>query len=138
MRSVITRMSRNLTYALLLTSASASAAPNCFRDNKPYKLAGDTMHWSMTIAPGSNCIQGLRWSTMQIYDVSIAEKPKIGELRLVGPGFRYFANRNFVGQDSFTLVVVGKNRYDQGTSTVQITVSRLDALVASGAAIRPE
>jgi hypothetical protein len=82
------------------------------------------MEWSMTIAPGGECIQGLRWSTMQIYSVSIAEKPASGELVLIGPGFRYFAKPDFSGTDRFALVVVGKNRHDEGTSTVQITVSR--------------
>jgi hypothetical protein len=100
------------------------------RDNQAYKLAGDTIEWSMTIAPGADCIQGLRWSTMQIYGVSIAEKPKSGELVLVGPGFRYFAKPDFNGTDSFTLVVVGKNRHDEGSSTVQITVSRPASSVA--------
>jgi hypothetical protein len=106
-----------------LMSAPAKATPNCLRDNQAYKLAGDTIEWSMTIARGADCIQGLRWSTMQIYSVSIAEKPKSGELVLVGPGFRYFAKPDFSGTDSFTLIVVGKNRHDEGSSTVQITVS---------------
>lgn len=113
--------------AMLMLLASASetkATPNCLRDNKPYKLAGDTMEWSMTIAAGADCIQGLRWSTMQIYSVSVVEKPKSGELVMVGPGFRYFAKPDFSGTDKFTLVVVGKNRRDEGTSTIQITVSR--------------
>lgn len=113
--------------AMLMLLASASetkATPNCLRDNKPYRLAGDTMDWSMTIAPGADCIQGLRWSTMQIYKVEVTEKPKSGEIVLVGPGFRYFAKPNFSGTDRFTLLVVGKNRHDEGTSTVEVTVSR--------------
>ena len=122
--------------AALIICAAASAAhatPNCLRDNKPYKLAGDTMEWSMTIAPGADCIQGLRWSTMQIYDVSIAEKPTVGELVLVGPGFRYFAKPDFSGTDKFTLVVNGKNLHEVGTSTVQITVTRGEAAVRTAA-----
>ncbi|MGY4607011.1 hypothetical protein ACVW16_005423 [Bradyrhizobium sp. USDA 4474] len=113
--------------AMLMLLASVSetkATPNCLRDNKPYKLAGDTMEWSMTIAAGADCIQGLRWSTMQIYSVSVVEKPKSGEIVMVGPGFRYFAKPDFSGTDKFTLVVVGKNRHDEGASTIQITVSR--------------
>ena len=111
------------TMAILVASA-AHATPNCMRDITPYKLAGDTMEWSMTIAPGADCIQGLRWSTMQIYSVDIAEKPASGELVLVGPGFRYFAKSGSTGTDKFSLVVVGKNRHEVGTSTIQITVSR--------------
>lgn len=119
------RQSIAASMAAMLTifASAANATPSCMRDIKPYRLTGDTMEWSMTIAPGADCIQGLRWSTMQIYDVSIADKPKNGELVLVGPGFRYFAKPDFAGTDSFTLVVVGKNRRDEGTSTVQITIS---------------
>ncbi|MET4023043.1 hypothetical protein [Bradyrhizobium sp. S3.2.12] len=112
---------------LLASAPETKATPNCLRDNKPYRLAGDTMEWSMTIAPGADCIQGLRWSTMQIYKVEVTERPKSGEIVLVGPGFRYFAKPNFSGTDRFTLRVVGKNRHDEGTSTVEVTVSRPNA-----------
>ncbi|MCP3472132.1 cadherin-like domain-containing protein [Bradyrhizobium sp. CCGUVB1N3] len=108
------------------------------RDITPYKLAGDTMEWSMTIAPGADCIQGLRWSTMQIYSVSVAEKPANGELVLVGPGFRYYAKSDFSGTDSFTLVVVGKNRHEEGTSTLQITISGPKAPVLVSAVDRAQ
>lgn len=114
-------------FGITAFGTSAEATPLCLRDIKPFGLAGDTMEWSMTIAPGANCIQGLRWSTMQIYSVSIAEKPKSGELVLVGPGFRYFAGSDFLGADAFTLVVAGKNRHDVGMSTVHVTISRSDS-----------
>jgi hypothetical protein len=124
---------------MLLASASETkATPNCLRDNKPYRLAGDTMDWSMTIAPGADCIQGLRWSTMQIYKVEVTEKPKSGEIVLVGPGFRYFAKPNFSGTDRFTLLVVGKNRHDEGTSTVEVTVSRANAPLLVSAVDHPQ
>jgi hypothetical protein len=124
---------------MLLASASETkATPNCLRDNKPYRLAGDTMEWSMTIAPGADCIQGLRWSTMQIYKVEVTEKPKSGEIVLVGPGFRYFAKPNFSGTDRFTLLVVGKNRHDEGTSTVEVTVSRANAPLLVSAVDHPQ
>ena len=136
----MTRIAAVASVAVMLTilaSAPASATPACLRDIKPYRLAGDTMEWAMTIAPGAECIQGLRWSTMQIYNVTVAEKPKSGELKLVGPGFRYFANPDFAGTDSFTLVVAGKNRHDVGTSTVQVTVSRPDSKPASVSDAKP-
>jgi hypothetical protein len=127
--------------ALLLSaiaSVPARATPNCLRDNKPYQLAGDTVGWSMTITPGADCIQGLRWSTMQIYSVSVAEKPKSGELVLVGPGFRYYAKPDFAGTDSFTLTVVGKNRHDAGSSTVQVTVSKSSNSFAVSSVSKPD
>jgi hypothetical protein len=122
---------------LLASASETKATPNCLRDIKPYRLAGDTMEWSMTIAPGADCIQGLRWSTMQIYKVEVTEKPKSGEIVLVGPGFRYFAKPNFSGTDRFTLLVVGKNRYDEGTSTVEVTVSRPNVPVRVSAVDHP-
>ena len=107
--------------------APASASPNCLKDHKAFDLAGDSIEYAMTIAPGANCIQGLRWSYMQIYAVWVLEKPKGGDLVMVGPAFRYFAKPGFSGTDRFSLVVVGKNRHEEGYSTVEITVSARDA-----------
>jgi hypothetical protein len=116
------------TFITLMLSAlaplPANATQNCLRDQKPYKLAGDSIDWSMTIEPGADCIQGLRWSTMQIYAVWVLKKPMSGKLVIVGPGFRYFAKPGFSGSDKFSLVVVGKNLREEGYSTVDITVSR--------------
>jgi hypothetical protein len=75
---------------------------------------------------------------MQIYKVEVTEKPKSGEIVLVGPGFRYFAKPNFSGTDRFTLLVVGKNRYDEGTSTVEVTVSRPNVPVRVSAVDHPQ
>ena len=110
-----------------LASTPANASLNCLKDHKPFKMASDTIEYSMTIAPGADCIQGLRFATMQIYAVWVLEKPKSGKLEMVGPGFRYFAKPNFSGTDKFSLVVVGKNLREEGYSTVEITVSRPDA-----------
>ncbi|GLR91078.1 hypothetical protein [Bradyrhizobium iriomotense] len=132
------RASTAAILTLLASVSVAHATPNCLRDIKPYKLAGDTMEWSMTIAPGGDCIQGLRWSTMQIYKVEVTEKPKGGEIVLVGPGFRYFAKPEFSGTDKFTLLVVGKNRHDEGSSTVEITVSRSNSPLLVSAVSHPD
>ncbi|MGY8681595.1 hypothetical protein Q2941_27975 [Bradyrhizobium sp. UFLA05-153] len=132
------RASIAATLTLLASATAARATPNCLRDIKPYKLAGDTIEWSMTIVPGADCIQGLRWSTMQIYKVEVSEKPKSGEIVLVGPGFRYFAKPDFSGTDKFILTVVGKNRHDEGSSTVEITVSRSSPPLLVSAVNHPE
>ncbi len=122
----------------VLATASASSSPSCLRDHKAYKLAFDTIEWSMTIAPGADCIQGLRWSTMQIYWVTVTEKPKGGEVVIVGSGFRYYARPDFSGTDKFTLAVVGKNRHTEGASMVEITVSHPNGpKVASAATLSP-
>ena len=76
----------------------------------------------MTIVPGADCIQGLRWSYMQIEQVSISSAPKSGKAVIVGPGFRYFADPGFQGSDTFTVAVSGKNRKTPGKSILQIEV----------------
>lgn len=117
---------------LAVLGSAAGATPNCLKGQKPFNLAGDSVSWSMTIMPGANCIQGLRWSYMQIADISLADKPKDGIVILVGPGFRYFSNPDFRGTDRFTLVVSGKNRHDVGKSTVEIVVTKsIGTLVSS-------
>jgi hypothetical protein len=60
---------------------------------------------------------------MQVFAVWILNKPQMGELVIVGSGFRYFAKPGFSGPDKFTLVVVGKNRRDEGYSTVEVTIT---------------
>lgn len=130
MRSFFARAVMALGVGIFAT-ASAGASPSCLRDHKPYKLDFDTIEWSMTIAPGAECIQGLRWSTMQVYWVNVAKQPKNGEIVIVGSGFRYIAKPDFSGTDKFTLTVVGKNRRTEGASTVEVTVSRPTAHVAA-------
>ena len=122
----MSRICLGMLVALVLiasAAAPASASPSCLKDQKPFNLAGDSIQYSMAIAPGANCIQGLRWSFMQIYAVWVLKKPASGNLVMVGPGFRYFAKPGFSGTDKFSLVVVGKNRREEGYSTVEITVS---------------
>lgn len=124
----------SIVWMLSLLVFPVQASPSCLRDQRPYKLAFDTIEWSMTIAPGAECIQGLRWSTMQIYLVTVAEKPKGGEVVIVGPGFRYYARPGFSGVDKFTLAVVGKNRHAEGASIVKITVSHSNGPTVASAA----
>jgi hypothetical protein len=81
----------------------------------------------MTISPGTRLHPGFALATMQIYSVRILEKPKVGEPVMVGTGFRYVVKPGFAGTDKFTLMVVGKNLREEGSSSVEITVSPLDA-----------
>jgi hypothetical protein len=120
------RIFARLSTASVLLAAlnvSAGATPNCLSDQKPYALTDDVVHWSMTIVPGADCIQGLRWSYMQIEQVSISSAPKNGKAVIVGPGFRYFADPGFQGSDTFTVAVSGKNRKTPGKSILQIEVN---------------
>jgi hypothetical protein len=122
---------------IAILTVSAHASPNCLRDQKPFALAEDTIVWTMYAAPGSECIQGLRWSYMQIYSVSVSKAPTKGKIGIVGPGFRYFADPQNFEDDSFTLVVVGKNRRDPGESTLQIVVKGSPGTVVSELSQRP-
>src|SRR5438067_12733999 len=101
-----------------------SRQSKCVKGQKPFALSGDTISWTMSIAPGSECIQGLRWSYMQIYSVLLSKAPKNGKIVVLGSGFRYVADPQNQEPESFTLVVLGKNRHDPGKSTLEITVSR--------------
>lgn len=122
MPPVLARLS--LTAVLFAAlGGSASATPNCLRDPQPYALADDTVSWAITIVPGAECIQGLRWSYMQIERVSLSSGPRNGKFVIVGPAFRYFADPDFRGSDTFTVSVSGKNRKASGNSVLQIQVS---------------
>jgi len=123
----MSRKFESLLIAIGLVAAltvSAHASPNCVKGQKPFALADDTMVWTMYATPGSECIQGLRWSYMQIFNVTVSKVPTKGKLVMLGPGFRYFADSQDNEDDSFTLEVVGKNRRDPGKSTLEIVVKR--------------
>jgi hypothetical protein len=100
----------------------ADASPSCLKEKEPFALSSDTVKWTMTIAPGAECIQGLRWSYMQIYEVSVISGPSKGRLVMVGSGFRYYADQNNQNEDKFTLLISGKNRRDIGQSTLEVEV----------------
>lgn len=120
--------------ALAPTRANAFA---CLKDHKAFQLSGDSIEYSMAIAPGAECIQGLRWSFMQVFAVWVLKKPVNGELVMVGPGFRYAAKPNSSGTDKFSLLVVGKNGLqEEGYSTVVVTVSQ-PAAPAEASPIHP-
>jgi hypothetical protein len=118
---------------------SAHASPACLKgDQKPFALAEDTVTWNMSVLPGSECIQGLRWSYMHIYNVEVSKPPTKGRrLVLVGSGFRYYADSENHAADSFTLVVDGKNRHDLGKSTLEVVVKYPLGTVVSELPQRP-
>jgi len=119
-----------IAIGFIALTISAHASPNCLKDQKPFALADDTIIWTMYAAPKSECIQGLRWSYMQIYRLVVSKAPSKGKISIVGPGFRYFADSQNYEADSFTLVVVGKNRRDPGKSTLEIVVKPSETVVS--------
>jgi hypothetical protein len=110
----------------------AQATPNCVKEAKAFTLSEDSAKWTMTIVPGAECIQGLRWSYMQIYNVTVISGPSKGRLAMVGPGFRYFADPSDQSVDKFTLLISGKNRRDPGSSTLEVEIHPTPGETISG------
>jgi hypothetical protein len=119
-------------------TVSAHASPTCLKDKLAFALEDDFVSWTMSAAPGSECIQGLRWSYMQIYSVLVLKAPTKGKLVIVGSGFRYVADSESREADNFTLVVFGKNRHDPGKSILDIAVSQPRGTVVSELPQRPD
>ena len=100
----------------------ARAGGNCLMRPEAFQLQSDTVRWSMKIDSGGECIQGLRWSTIMIDNISIVEPPKLGRLSLQGPSFRYFSNPGARGSDSFKLSIVGSSLRKRGVSSIEVDV----------------
>nr|NUR37822.1 hypothetical protein [Sphingomonas sp.] len=109
--------------ASAMSGLAAQASPLCIKERTPFALSHDTVKWTMSIAPGAECIQGLRWSYMQIFNVSVVSGPSRGQLAVLGSGFRYSAENEAGGSDKFTLLISGKNRNVAGTSTLEVEVN---------------
>jgi len=60
---------------------------------------------------------------MLLESVAISAPPKFGEATVRGYGFSYAAPRDFKGEDSFSVTVVGTNRGVRGNSVIRIHVS---------------
>ena len=106
---------------LVLAALLAPAQAGCVARPEPYKLQSDTVHWSITIVAGGQCIQGVRGRTVLIEGLEVVEQPKSGHLTLVGPGFRYSADAE-PGNDSFELSVTGTSVRMHGTSLIMVDV----------------
>ena len=92
-------------------------------------LKGDTVVWEMAPPRGVECLQGLRWSYMQIFEVALVTPPKYGRVEIMGSGFRYTPDPAAAGKaDRFKLHVLGKNRRDNGFSAIEISIAASTAL----------
>lgn len=95
----------------------------CILHPQPFQLRSDTVHWSIKIKSGEQCIQGLRWSTLMIDKISVVEAPKSGRVVLDGPSFRYMSDAGAQGSDYFRIAVSGSSLRIDGTSTIVVDVS---------------
>ncbi|WP_045014298.1 hypothetical protein [Bradyrhizobium sp. LTSP849] len=117
------RIGLQTTVLLVLSSSSALAGGTCLLHPEPFKLQSDTVHWSIKIASGGQCIQGLRWSTIMIDNVAITEMPKSGQIVIQGPSFRYLSNPGARGSDFFKLSITGTSMRISGTSSIEVEIS---------------
>jgi hypothetical protein len=109
--------------ALLFPSQSALAGGTCILHPQGFKLRSDTVRWAIKVKRGSECIQGLRWSTIMIGTISIVEPPKSGRLVIEGPAFRYFSNADAQGADFFKIAISGTSLHIDGTSSIEVDVT---------------
>lgn len=99
---------------------AARAGGTCMLHPEPFKLQSDTVHWSIKMVPGSECIQGLRWSSIMIDQIIVVEQPKSGQ---PGPSFRYLSNPGSRGVDSFKLAISGTSFRITGNSSIEVDVA---------------
>jgi hypothetical protein len=113
-----------LTIALVIGSHEVSAQ-TCVSQAPPphYLLTSDTVDWSIQVRSGQSCVRGLRSGNVVLQKVTLTTPSKSGNVQLVGPGFRYTANPEFHGEDSFSVEVSGFAGQVRGTSTIHVAVS---------------
>jgi hypothetical protein len=99
------------------------AGGTCILHPAPFRLRSDIVRWSIKIASGGECIQGLRWSTIMIENISVTEPPKSGRLLIQGPSFRYFSNPDFRGVDFFKITISGTSLHVNGVSSIEVEVN---------------
>jgi hypothetical protein len=104
-------------------AAGPAAAAECAITEPRGELDSDAIDLTLVIASGQSCVHGLRSRAMTLDTVSISSPAKFGEATVQGYSFTYRARSDFKGEDSFSIVVVGKNRGIRGTSTIHVLVS---------------
>jgi hypothetical protein len=111
---------------MLFLAAPAFADACLFQPRRPFQLSSDTVEWSMLIASGRTCTQGLRFGSINITSVKLIAPPQSGKVDIKGPSFSYAAKADFQGQDEFTIEVSGTVVRIAGVSDVKVTVSVVD------------
>ena len=112
-----------LAVAWLLLGMFGAQAGGCIIDGPPPRLDSQPVEWTFTIASGQSCTRGLRSGAMTLDSVSIVLPAKVGEVTAQGYSFSYKAPRDFKGEDSFSVTMIGTNRRIRGSSTIQVHVS---------------
>ena len=117
------RLAVGLLVTWLVVGAQSAKAGDCVPAGPPPKLDNESVYWAIVIASGRTCLRGLRSGTMIIESVAISAPAKSGQAMVQGYGFSYGAPREFKGEDSFSVTVVGTNRGIRGNSIILVHVS---------------
>jgi hypothetical protein len=106
-----------------LFSGHGAFAQSCVVDGPRYNLIADTVSWSMKVASGRSCVRGVGFRNIKFENMKLTSPPQVGQVALLGPGFRYTAKAGFEGKDLFTVVVFGAVNKVRGSSTIHVAVS---------------
>ena len=117
------RVATGLFVTWFLFGIQSAEAGDCVPGGVLPKLSSEIVEWSIVIPNGQRCLRGLRSGAMIIDSVTIGAPAKIGQATVQGYGFSYEAPRDFRGEDSFSVTIVGTNRGVRGDSTILIHVS---------------
>lgn len=112
-----------LLVAWLIIGTQSAMAGDCVPAGSPPKLNSETVEWTIVVPSGQTCLRGLRSGAMMIESITISAPAKFGAATVQGYAFSYGAPRDFKGDDSFSVTIVGTNRGVRGNSTLLIHVS---------------
>ena len=117
------RCSAQVFLGLTFLGSLSSLADACVLNGQPYRLASDTVRWSLELSDGENCIRGVRLNNVVIDKMIVVSAPQSGHVTLHGSGFSYKAAGDFQGHDFFSLMVSGATNKVPGSSMIEIVVS---------------
>jgi len=117
------RRSAELFLSIIFVGALPALANACVLNGPRYQLESDTVHWTLELSGGENCIRGLRFGNVVVNSLTILSQPQTGRITLLGPGFSYKAKSDFQGPDFFSLIVSGSANKIPGSSTIEVIVS---------------
>jgi hypothetical protein len=101
------RYSANVFLSLIFLGILTTFANACVLNGPRYRLASDTVHWSLELSGGETCIRGVRFNNVVVDKLMVVSAPQIGRFILQGTGFSYEATSDFQGRDFFSLKVSG-------------------------------
>jgi len=117
------RYSLNAVLSLIFLGIQSTLAYACVLNDPRYRLASDTVRWSLELSSGETCLRGVRFNNVVVDKLMIVSAPQIGHVTLQGTGFSYKAAKDFQGSDFFSLLVSGATNKVPGNSMIEVEVS---------------